>query len=56
MTTPEANSADVQEQELAVADEPEPIGGDLPLEASEADVAEQRMEVGLDEEEPAQDQ
>jgi hypothetical protein len=53
MTTPEANAADVQEQELAVTDEPEPIAGDLPLEAAEADVAEQRMEVGLDEEEPS---
>ena len=53
MTTPEANAADVQEQEVTVADEPEPISGDeLPLEAAEADVAEQRMEVGLDEEEP----
>ena len=50
MTLPDATSEDVQEQGLSVIEEPEPVDDDLPVEAAEADVAEQRLEVALDEE------
>ena len=54
MTLPQATPEDVQEQELSVLDEPAEGGpfpsDELPDEASEADVAEQRREVAFDEE------
>jgi len=51
MTTPEADPADVAEQRRpAVEDEPAPPVVDLPLEASDADAAEQAVVVDVDEE------
>ena len=50
MTLPQASPEDVQEQSLSVLDEPPTPSGELPDEAPEADVAEQRAEVTLDEE------
>jgi hypothetical protein len=47
---PEASEADVQEQHTPVTDEPPVVAGEIPDEAPEADVAEQRLEVSLDEE------
>ena len=50
MTVPQATPEDVNEQAQSVLDEP-PLGDeDLPDEAPEADVAEQRAEVAFDEE------
>lgn len=50
MTLPHATPEDVQEQRAPVVEEPpEPEAG-LPDEASEADVADQRLEVALDDE------
>jgi hypothetical protein len=47
MTTPEADPADVAEQNAsATRDEPRTPTGDLPLEAPAADVAEQRQPAG----------
>jgi hypothetical protein len=50
MTLPRATPEDVQEQELSVVEEPPERDDELPAEAAEADVAEQRREVTLDEE------
>ena len=50
MTLPQASPEDVQEQQLSVIDEPPTPSDELPDDAPEADVAEQRLEVGLDEE------
>ncbi|MBK5306506.1 MAG: hypothetical protein JJD92_07445 [Frankiaceae bacterium] len=51
MTTPEADPADVAEQHASAArDEPRPPDVDLPLEAPEADVAEQAVVVEQDDE------
>jgi hypothetical protein len=47
---PTADAADLQEQQTAVLEEPPSPDEDLPDEASDADVAEQRAEVTLDEE------
>lgn len=50
MTFPHATPEDVQEQELAVVEEPPTPTDELPEDATEADATEQRLEVGLDEE------
>ena len=50
MTFPEATPEDVQEQEQSVLDESPPRDEELPDEAPEADVADQRAEVAFDEE------
>ncbi|MDP9182960.1 MAG: hypothetical protein M3P04_09330 [Actinomycetota bacterium] len=50
MTTSEANPEDVQEQQRSVLDEPPAPEGELPDEAPEADVMEQRIEIVLDDE------
>jgi hypothetical protein len=51
VTTPgEAAEADLQEQQTPLTDEPPAATGEIPHEASEADVADQRLEVALDEE------
>ncbi len=47
---PDANLPDVQEQREPVVEEAPPVVEELPDEAPEADVAEQREEVTLDEE------
>lgn len=50
MTLPHATPEDVAEQQAAVVEEPAEPESELPDEASEADVADQRREVGLDDE------
>jgi hypothetical protein len=50
MTIPQATPEDVQEQQHALLEEPPVADDELPDEAPEADVAEQRIEVVLDEE------
>jgi hypothetical protein len=50
MTLPSADAADLQEQQTAVLEEAPTSDEDLPSEASDADVADQRAEVTLDEE------
>ena len=50
MTFPEASPEDVQEQQQSVLDDGTVGADELPDEAPEADVAEQRAEVPLDEE------
>jgi hypothetical protein len=50
MTFPEATPEDVQEQQQPVVEEPVPSEEAVPDDAPEADVVEQRQEVGLDEE------
>jgi hypothetical protein len=47
----DAPEGDYLEQSTSIDEEPETPGGPVPLEANEADVTEQEMEVGLDEEE-----
>ena len=48
MTSPEANSADVAEQQQAVAPEEPVATPDLPLEVDERDAAEQAVVVEID--------
>jgi hypothetical protein len=56
MTTPEADPADVAEQQASPSrDEARPPAGELPLEASEADVAEQLAAAGPGEHVAARD-
>lgn len=50
MTLPGASAEDVQEQQAAVLEESTRDDDELPEGASEADVADQRAEVTLDEE------
>ena len=50
MTLPQATPEDVQEQRASVVEEPPEPDDTLPDDAPEADVAEQRAEVSLDEE------
>jgi hypothetical protein len=50
MTYPQGTPEDVQEQQLAVVEEPAEPDGALPEDAPDADVAEQRLEITLDEE------
>ena len=50
MTFPKATPEDVQEQQLAVVEEPAERDDPLPDDASEADAADQRLEITLDEE------
>lgn len=50
MTLPNATPEDVQEQQLAVVEESPTPTDEVPDDAPEADVAEQRREVDLDEE------
>jgi hypothetical protein len=50
MTVPQASPEDLQEQAQSLLDEPPTGDGELPDEAPEADVAEQRAEVAFDEE------
>jgi hypothetical protein len=50
MTSPEATPEDVHEQQAALVEVQEDDDEALPDEASEADVAEQRVEVSFDEE------
>ena len=50
MTFPQATPEDVHEQELSVLDEAPVEVDEMPDEAPEADVAEQRAEVAFDEE------
>ena len=50
MTLPHASPEDVQEQQTPVVEEPTEPDAEVPGEASEADVAEQRLEVALDDE------
>jgi hypothetical protein len=50
MTFPDATPEDVQEQQQAVVEEPATSEDPVPEDAPEADVVEQRREVGLDEE------
>lgn len=50
MTVPNADAADLQEQQTSVLEEPPASDEDLPAEASDADAADQRVEVALDEE------
>jgi hypothetical protein len=47
----DAAEGDYLEQSASIAEEPETPNGTVPLEANEADVSEQALEVGLDEEE-----
>jgi hypothetical protein len=56
MTTPEANPADVAEQHASAARDDESTPAvDVPLEASEADVAEQALAAGPGEHVAARD-
>lgn len=50
MTVPHASPEDVQEQQTPVVEEPPEPEPEVPDEAPEADVAEQRLEVGHDDE------
>lgn len=50
MTVPHAASEDVQEQQVPVVEEPPEPDPAVPDDAPEADVAEQRLEVDLDDE------
>lgn len=50
MTLPDATDEDVQEQQTSLLEEPPTVVDDLPEDATEADVADQRREVTLDEE------
>jgi hypothetical protein len=47
----DAAEGDYLEQSVPIGEEPETPEEPVPLEANEADVSEQAMEVGLDEEE-----
>jgi hypothetical protein len=50
MTGPHASPEDVHEQRTPVVEEPSPLEGGLDDDTPEADAAEQRLEVLLDEE------
>jgi hypothetical protein len=50
MTLPQASPEDVQEQESTVVEQAPATSEPMPYDAPEADVAEQRLEVDLDEE------
>ncbi len=56
MTLPHASPEDVQGQQQAVVDEPAGLDGSLPDDAPEADVAEQRVEVGYQDEDEHEDE
>jgi hypothetical protein len=50
MSTPNANAADVHDQDTPLLEEPPEADGTLEDDTPEADAAEQRVEVALDEE------